>query len=212
VNKIILASTILRQQLEINFSASDIAQLHLTPSELYDAVAMMVSDPTVVAVPTAHSSNVNVMTTKEPPSFHGVITTSDALQLVLGTEHINLRSLFDKAAISTIDMHLSARGTLCGFKKPTDYERWIDWDHRRFSKFMTILFGDAQTKLDKSTNLHSSIIKFDFGFRDWNHLGDIRDTVKEQRVLSELAELIDNDIDPSNETESGLQELVKLIH
>jgi hypothetical protein len=77
---------------------------------------------------------------------------------------------------------------------------------------MTILFGDAQTKLDKSTDLHSSIIKFDFGFKDWNRLGDIRDTVKEQRVLSELAELIDNDIDPSNKTESGLQELVKLIH
>jgi hypothetical protein len=54
---------------------ADISELHLTPSELYDAVAMMLSDPTVVAVPTAHSSNVNVITTKEPPSFHGVITT-----------------------------------------------------------------------------------------------------------------------------------------
>jgi hypothetical protein len=140
----------LRQQPEIDFSASDIAELHLTPSELYEAVAMMLSDPTVVVVPTAHSSNVNVMTTKEPPSFHGVITTRDVQQLarysnVLGTEHINLRSLVNKAAISTIDMHLSARDTLCGFKKPTDYERWIDWDHRRFSEFMTILFGDAQT-------------------------------------------------------------------
>jgi hypothetical protein len=130
---------------------------------------------------------------------------------VLGTEHINLRSLVDKAAISTIDMQLSARGTLCGFKKTTDYERWIDWDHRRFSEFMTILFGDAQTKLDKLTDLHSSIIKFDFGFKDWNRSGGIRDTVKEQQVISELAELIDNDIDPSNKTESGLQELVKLI-
>jgi hypothetical protein len=131
---------------------------------------------------------------------------------LLGTEQINLRSLVDKAAISTIDMHISARGTLCGFKKPTDYERWIDWDHRRFSVFMTILIGDAQTKLDKSTDLHSSIIKFDFGFKDWNRLSDIRDTVKEQRVISELAELIDNDIDPMNKTESGLLELVKLIH
>jgi hypothetical protein len=96
-DKIILASTILRQQPEINFSASYISELHLTPSELYDAVAMMLSDPTVVAVPTAHSSNVNVMTTKEPPSFHGVITARDVQQLarysiVLGTEHINLRS------------------------------------------------------------------------------------------------------------------------
>jgi hypothetical protein len=40
----------------------------------------------------------------------------------------------------------------------------------------------------------------------------MRDTVKEQRVFSELAELIDNDIDPSNKTQSGLLELVKLIH
>jgi hypothetical protein len=149
-DKIILASTILSQQPEINFEASDISELYLTPSELYDAVAVMLSDPKVVVVPTAHSSNVNVMTTKEPPSFHGVITTSNVQQLarysnVLGTEHINLRSLVDKAAISINDMHLSARGTLCGFKKPTDYERWIDFDHRRISEFMTILFGDAQT-------------------------------------------------------------------
>jgi hypothetical protein len=42
-DKIILASTILRQQPEINFSASDIAELHLTQSELYEAVAMMLS-------------------------------------------------------------------------------------------------------------------------------------------------------------------------
>jgi hypothetical protein len=62
------------------------------------------------------------------------------------------------------------------------------------------------------TDLHSNIIRFDFGFKDWNRLGDISDTVKEQRVLSELVELIDNDIDPSNRTESGLLELVKPIH
>jgi hypothetical protein len=147
-DKIILASKILRQQVEINFEASDISEIHLTPSELYDTVATMLSDPTVVVVLTAHSSNVNVMTTKEPPSFHGVITTRNVQQLarysnVLGTEHnINRRSLVDKAAISTIDIHLTARGTLCGFKKLTDYERWIDWDHRRFSEFMTILFSD----------------------------------------------------------------------
>jgi hypothetical protein len=107
---------------EINFEASDISELRLTPSELNDAVEMMLSDPTVVVVPTAHSSNVNVMTAKEPPSFHSVITNRDVQQLarysnVLGTEHINLRSLVDKAAISTIDIHLSARGSLCGFKK-----------------------------------------------------------------------------------------------
>jgi hypothetical protein len=93
------------------------------------------------------------MTTKEPPSFHSVITSRDVQQLarysnVLETEHINLRSLVDKAAISTIDKHLSARGSLCGFKKPTDYERWIEWDHRRFLRIMTILFGETQTKLD----------------------------------------------------------------
>jgi hypothetical protein len=156
------------------------------------------------------------MTTEAPPSFHGVITSDEVDKLVkysnlLGTEHSNLRSLVDKAAISTIDMHLSARGTLCGFKKPIDYERWIDWDHRRFTEFMIILFGDAQTKLDKSTDLYSSIIKFDFGFKDWNRLGDIRDTVKEQRVLSELTGLIDNDINPMNKTEAGKQELVKLL-
>jgi hypothetical protein len=113
---------------------------------------------------------------------------------LLGAEHINLRTIVDKAAISTIDMHLSARGHLCGFKKPTDYERWIDWDHRRFSEFMTILFGEAQTKLDKSIDLHTNVTKFDFGFDDWHRLGDIRDTVKEQQVLSELVELIDNDM------------------
>jgi hypothetical protein len=122
-DKIILASKIFCQQPEINFSASDIAAIHLTQSELYKAVAMMMSDPTVVTVPTAHPSNVNVMTTKEPPSFHGIITSSDVKQLarysnVLGTEHINLWSLVDKAAISTIDMHFRARGTLCGFTKP----------------------------------------------------------------------------------------------
>jgi hypothetical protein len=123
---------------------------------------------------------------------------------LFGAEHINLRTIVDKAAISTIDMHLSARGNLCGFKKPTDYERWIDWDHRRFSEFMTIQFGGTETKLDKSIDLHSNLIKFDVGFDDWNRLGDIRDTVKEQRVLSELVELIDNDIDPVNRTEAGL--------
>jgi hypothetical protein len=127
-DKIILASKILRQQVEINFEASDISELHLTTSALTDAVTMMLSDPTVVVVLTAHSSNVNVMTTKEPPSFHGVITSWDVQQLarysnVLGTEPINLTSLVDKTALSTIDMHLMARGSLCGFKKPIDYER-----------------------------------------------------------------------------------------
>jgi hypothetical protein len=201
-SKIISASAILCQQPEINFSV-----IRSCGND----------DPTVFAFPTAHSSNVNVMTTKAPPSFHVVIHSDDVKQLVkysnlLGTEHINLRSLVDKAAISTIDMHLSARGTLCGFKTPIDYERWIDWDHRRFTEFKTILFGETQTKLEKSNDLHSGIIKFDFGFRGWTRLGDIRDTVKEQRVLSELSQLIDNDINPEHKTEAGMQELVKLIH
>jgi hypothetical protein len=58
---------------------------------------------------------------------------------------------------------------------------------------MVILFGQTQTKLDMSTDLHSNIIKFDFGFNDSNRLGDIRDTVKEQGVLPELSQLIEND-------------------
>jgi hypothetical protein len=66
--------------------------------------------------------------------------------------------------------------------------------------------------LDKSSDLHSNIIEFDFGFKDSNRLGDIRDTVKEQGVLSELSQLIDNDINREHKTEAGQQELVKLIH
>jgi hypothetical protein len=162
---------------------------------------MMLSDPTVVAFKTAHSSNVNVMTTKAPPSFCGVITSGEVDKLVkysnlLGTEYVNLRSLVDKAAISTIEMHLAARGDLCGFKKPSDCERWLDWDHRRFAEFMVILFGYDQTKLDKSKDLHSNIIKFDFGFNNSNRSGDIRDTVKEQGVLPDLSQLIKIDSNP----------------
>jgi hypothetical protein len=125
----------LRQQVEIDFEASDISELSLIPSELNNALVLMLSDPAAVVVPTAHSSSANVMTTKESPSFNSVITARDVKQLasysnLLGTEHINRRLIVDKAAISTIDMHFSARGNLCGFKKTTDYERWIDWDHR----------------------------------------------------------------------------------
>jgi hypothetical protein len=48
----------------------------------------------VEVVPTAYSSSVNVMTTKEPPNFHSVITAKDVKQLasysnLLRTEHIN---------------------------------------------------------------------------------------------------------------------------
>jgi hypothetical protein len=122
-SKINSASAILCQQPEINFSASDIVELNLSESQLYEALEMMMSDLSVVAIKTAHSSNVNVMTTKAPPSFHGVITSGEVDKLVkysnlLGMEYVNLRSLVDKAAISTIDMHLAARGNLCGFKNP----------------------------------------------------------------------------------------------
>jgi hypothetical protein len=127
-SKINSASTILYQQPEI-------AELNLSEAQLYLALDLMMSDPTVAAVKTAHSSNVNVMTNKAPPSFCGVITSAEVDKLVrysnlLGTEIVNLRSIVDKAAIYITEMHLSARGYLCGFNKPTDYERWLDWDHR----------------------------------------------------------------------------------
>jgi hypothetical protein len=98
--KITSASAILCQPPEINFSASDIVELNFSESQLYEALDLMMSDPTVVAVKTAHSSNMNVMTTKAPPSFYGVITSAEVDKLVkysnlLGTEHINLRSLID---------------------------------------------------------------------------------------------------------------------
>jgi hypothetical protein len=216
-SKINSASVILCQQPEVNLLASDIAELNLSEAQLYLALDLMMSDTTVAAVKTAHSSNVNVMTTKAPPSFCGVITSAEVDKLVrysnlLGTEIVNLRSIVDKAAIYTIEMHLSARGYLCGFNKPTDYERWLDWDHRRFTEFMVILFGKDQTKLDKSTDLHANIIKFNFGLNDKDRLGDIRNTLFEQKVLSELSQFLENDIHPEHKTEAGQLELVKLIH
>jgi hypothetical protein len=116
-SKINSTSAILYQQPEINFSASDIVELNLSESQLYKALKMMMSDPTVAAVKTAHSSNVNVMTTKASPSFHDVITSGEVDKLVkytnlLGMEYVNLRSLFDKAAISIIEIRLAARGNL----------------------------------------------------------------------------------------------------
>jgi hypothetical protein len=127
---------------------------------------------------------------------------------LLGTEIVNLRSLVDTAAIFTIEMHLSARGNLCGFKKPTEYERWLDWDHRKFTEFVVILFGDDH----KSTDLHANIIKFNFGFNEKDRLGDIRNTFFEQGVLSKLSQLLEKDINPEHKTEAGQLELVKLIH
>jgi hypothetical protein len=77
---------------------------------------------------------------------------------------------------------------------------------------MVILFGEDQTKLDKSTDLHTNIIKFNFGFNDKDRLGDIRNTLFEQKVLSELSQLLENDINPEHKIEAGKLELVKLIH
>jgi hypothetical protein len=69
---------------------------------------------------------------------------------------------------------------------------------------MVILFGEDQTKLDKSTDLHANVIKFNFGLNDKDRLGDIRNTHSEQKVLFELSQLIKN--------EAGKLELVRLIH
>jgi hypothetical protein len=90
------------------------------------------------------------------------------------------------------------------FNKPTDYERWLDWNHSRFTEFMVILFGEDQTKLD----LHANIIKFNFGLNDKDHLGDIRNAYFEQKVLFELSQLLENDFNPEHKTEAGQLELV----
>jgi hypothetical protein len=172
----------------------------------------------VAAAKPAHSSNVNIMTTKSPPSFTGVITTSEVDKLVkysnlLGTDqYVDVKSICDKATRLTIESHLSARGHLCGFTKPTDYERWLDWDHRKFSDFMVILFGEDQTRMDKSNDLLTSVINFNFELNDNSRLGDIRNTHSEQRNLFELSQLIENDFNPEHKTESGRMELVRLIH
>jgi hypothetical protein len=124
---------------------------------------------------------------------------------------VDIRSLCNRAAIFTINNHLSARGSLCGYPLPRDWERWLDWDHRKFSDFMVILFGD-ETKVDKPTNLHKSILDFNFVFIDSARLGTITDTVSEQKVLNELSQLIENDYSPEHKTVVRLQELVRLMH
>jgi DNA topoisomerase IA len=178
----------------------------------------MMSGSLVATVKPAHSSNVNIMTTKSPPSFCGVITTAEVDKLVkysnlLGTDqYVDLKSICDKAAILTIESHLSARGHLCGCTKPTDYERWLDWDHRKFADFMVILFGEDQTRVNKSTDLLTTVIKFNFGLNDNSCLGGIRNTHSEQRVLFELSQHIENDFNPEHKTESRKMELVRLIH
>jgi hypothetical protein len=132
---------------------------------------------------------------------------------LLGTDqYVDLRSICDKTAILTIESHLSARGHLCGFTKTTDYERWLDWDHRKFADFMEILFGEDQTRVDESTDLLTTIIELNFGLNDNTRLGDIRNTHSEQKVLFELSQHIENDFNPEHKTESGNMELVRLIH
>jgi hypothetical protein len=76
-SRITSASAIFFQQPEINFLASDIVALRLSDAQLHEALKRMRSDPSVAAVKPAHSSNVNVMTTKAPPSFCGVITAGE---------------------------------------------------------------------------------------------------------------------------------------
>jgi hypothetical protein len=66
--------------------------------------------------------------------------------------------------------------------------------------------------MDKSNDLLTSVINFNFGLKDNSSLGDIRDTHSEQRVLFELSQLIENDFNPEHKTESGKLELVRLIH
>jgi hypothetical protein len=216
--RITSASSIFFQQVVINFKAADIVALRLLDAQKHEVLNRMMSGSLVAAAKPAHSSNVNIMTTKSPPSFCGVITTAEVDKLVkysnlLGTDqYVDLKSICDKAAISTIESHLSARGHLCGFTKPTDYERWLDWDHRKFADFMVILFGEDQTRVDKSNDLLTTIIKFNFGLNDNSRLGDIRNTHSEQRVLFQLSQHIENDFNPEHKTESGKMEVVRPIH
>jgi hypothetical protein len=166
--RITSASSIFFQQIVINFNASNIVALRLSDAQKHEALNRMMSGSLVAAVKPTHSSNVDIMTTKSPHSFGGVITTAEVCKLMkysnlLGTDqYVDLRSICDKAAILTIESHLSARGHLCGFTKPTDYERWLDWDHRKVADFMAILFVEDQTRVDKSNDLLTTIIKFQF--------------------------------------------------
>jgi hypothetical protein len=89
--RIISASTIFSQQVVVNFNATDIIALRLSNDQKHMALEKMMNSPRVAAAKPAHSSNVNIMTTKSPPSFTGVITTSEVDKLVkysnlLGTD------------------------------------------------------------------------------------------------------------------------------
>jgi hypothetical protein len=121
-----------------------------------------------------------------------VITTEEVDKLVTYSQlmgpdqYVDLRSLCNKAAILTIKSHLSARGSLCGYPLPTDWERWLDWDHRKLSDFMVILFGD-ETRIDKTRDLHKSILNFDFGLMDNARLGIITTFLSRKFSMNSLS-------------------------
>jgi regulator of protease activity HflC (stomatin/prohibitin superfamily) len=77
--RIISASTIFSQQVVINFTAADIVALRLSDGQKHMALKKMMSGSLVATAKPAHSSNVNIMTTKSPPSFTGVITKSELI-------------------------------------------------------------------------------------------------------------------------------------
>jgi hypothetical protein len=163
----------------------------------------------------SQTSSINVVSTAKPPSLHGVITEKDVQMLqsyssALGASNLDLRHIVDKAAISTTRTHLKARGHQFGLRA-TDYERWLDWDHRRFTEVMTNLFG-GKNVMETKVTLRSSLTAFNFGINDPSRLGDITDLIKEQSVMDELSQLIANDTESCNKTEDGLLELVKIIH
>jgi hypothetical protein len=159
------AAQIFFQQSVINLTAADIVALRLSDDQKQLALTKMMEGPIVVAAKPAQASNVNIVTTKTSPFFTGVITAEEVDKLVTYSQlmgpdqYVDIRSLCNRAAILTIKNHLSARGSLCGYPLPTDWERWLDWDHRKFSDFMVILFGD-ETRVDKPTDLHKSILNF----------------------------------------------------
>jgi hypothetical protein len=62
--RILSASTIFSQQLVINLKAADIVELHLSDDQKQLALTKMMEGPIVVAAKPAHSSSVNIVTTK----------------------------------------------------------------------------------------------------------------------------------------------------
>ena len=159
----------MRQQVQINFETSDIASLELSEDDLHIALAEMLSTPIENVATNSQASSVNVVSTSKPPSLHGVITEKDVQLLqsfssALGASNLDLRHIVDKAAISTIEAHLKARGHQFGLRA-TDYERWLDWDHRRFTEVMTNLFG-GKNVMETKVILRSSLMAFNFGIND----------------------------------------------